>query len=216
MNSLQPRTQSCQQGVIVILMSFLLLFTACSTSTSGSIPTPPTNTAVLPTNTIASTSTVGATAGTSSIAILVYFSSTSDSNFSHVFPVSRISPNKSVGTYAIQEIIAGPTLEEQSQGYYSELNNMFTGPSTCTGPAPNAGPDFTLTLNVKGTTPENGTATVKFCRSTSSPGIGTDARVTAEITTTLLQFSTIKKVILLTSDGHCFGDGSGMDICLKP
>jgi len=56
---------------------------------------------------------------------------------------------------------------------------------------------------------------VKFCRSTNSPGIGADARVTAEINATLKQFPGIKKVVILTEDGHCFGDLSGKDFCLK-
>jgi len=76
------------------------------------------------------------------------------------------------------------------------------------------GPDFTLTLSMKGSVPETGTATVKFCRAISSPGIGADARVTAEINATLKQFANIKKVVILTNDGHCFGDGSGKDLCL--
>ena len=63
--------------------------------------------------------------------------------------------------------------------------------------------------------PQTGTATVKFCRVTASPGIGADARVIAEINATLKQFPNIKQVVILTQDGHCFGDGSGKDLCLK-
>jgi archaellum biogenesis ATPase FlaH len=47
-----------------------------------------------------------------------------------------------------------------------------------------------------------------------SSGIGTDAHAIAEIQTTLKQFSTIKKVVILTQDSHCFGDESGADMCL--
>jgi hypothetical protein len=75
-------------------------------------------------------------------------------------------------------------------------------------------PDFTITLNHRGSKPQMGTATLKFCRLTLSPGIGTDARVTAEISATLKQFSNIKAVAILTKDGHCFGDESGKDKCL--
>jgi hypothetical protein len=32
---------------------------------------------------------------------------------------------------------------------------------------------------------------------------------------TLKQFPNIKKVVILTLDGHCFGDGSGKDFCLR-
>jgi hypothetical protein len=86
---------------------------------------------------------------------------------------------------------------------------LFTGPSSCAGLA-----DFTLTLNKKGTVPETGTATLKFCRATSSPGVGADARVTSQINATLKQFSTIKKVAILTKDNQCFGDMSGLNCCL--
>jgi hypothetical protein len=56
---------------------------------------------------------------------------------------------------------------------------------------------------------------VKFCRSLTSPGIGADARVKAEITATLAQFANIKQVVILTKDGHCFGDESRKDLCLN-
>ncbi len=199
---------------------FLLIFSSCAGSAANNQGTAQT------TATAASTAVATATAvilppatGTSTpgqwIAIKVYFSKTSDSSFTDVYPVNRMSPTIDVGTYAIQEIVAGPTLDERNQGYYSELNNLFTGPSICKGPAPNAGPDFTLTLNMRGAKPETGVATLQLCRPTASPGIGTDARVKAEITTTLLQFPSITQVVIVTADGHCFGDESGMDICLQ-
>jgi len=68
---------------------------------------------------------------------------------------------------------------------------------------------------MKGPFPETGTATVKFCRTLSSAGIGADARVSAEINATLKQFANIKKVVILTQNGHCFGDESGKDFCLR-
>ncbi len=150
--------------------------------------------------------------------VKVFFSRFPESvntNFSAVFPVDRISPTIAVGTFAIQLLIAGPTLSEQQAGYFTELNTMLSGPSTCSAPLPVGGPDFILTLNVKGTLPESGTATLKFCRSLTSPGIGADARVQAQINATLKQFSNIKKVVILTRDGHCFADESGQDFCLR-
>jgi len=150
--------------------------------------------------------------------IKVFFSKFPDSidtNFNTVFPVNRVAPTTAVGTYAIQMLIAGPTLDERSVGYFSELNSMLSGPSTCSAPHPVGGPDFTLTLNKKGSKSENGTATLQFCRTITSSGIGTDARVQAEINATLKQFATIQKVVILTTGGHCFGDESGLDQCLK-
>ncbi len=149
--------------------------------------------------------------------IKVYFSKFPEStaNFTAVFPVERVSPSLAVGTWAIQMLIAGPTPTEWNTGYFSELNSILTGPSNCSAPHPVGGPDFTLTLNVKGSKPEQGTATLTFCRATMSPGTGANARIQAEITTTLKQFPSIKKVVILTKDGHCFGDESGLDNCLK-
>ena len=150
-----------------------------------------------------------------SFPIRVFFSKLPDSvstNSSAVYPVDRVSPTIGVGTFAIQLLIAGPTISERNQGLFTELNAM-SGPSSCS--APIGGPDFTLTLNKKGSVTEQGTATLQFCRTTSSPGIGADARVTAEINATLKQFSSIKKVVILTKDGHCFGNASGLDRCLS-
>lgn len=155
------------------------------------------------------------TPGSTGYAVKVYFSKFPETSVTAVYPVNRVSPTSAVATFSIQLLIAGPTLEERSQGYFSELNSILSGPSSCSAPNPTGGPDFTLTLNMKGSTPQQGTATLQFCRQTNSPGVGTDARVKAEITATLTQFSNIKKVVILTQAGHCFGDESGADQCLK-
>ena len=149
--------------------------------------------------------------------IKVFFSKYPEvnTNSNAVFPVNRVSPTIGVATFAIQLLIAGPTTIEHSAGYFSELNSLFTGPSTCSAPFPTGGPDFTLALNKRGNVTQAGTATLRFCRPTSSFGIGTDARVTAEINATLKQFPTIKAVAILTSSGHCFADERGQDFCLR-
>jgi hypothetical protein len=155
---------------------------------------------------------------TASYQVKVFFSKYPESVSGYpsaVYSVDRTSPTIAVGTFSLQLLIAGPTLTEQRAGYFTELNTMLSGPSNCSGALPVGGPDFFLTLNKKGSVPETGTATVKFCRSLFSSGIGADARVQAEITATLKQFSNIKKVVILTKDGHCFGDESGKDFCLR-
>ncbi len=145
--------------------------------------------------------------------VLVYFSKNPDSynDSTAVFPVHRTSPTLGVATYAIQQLIAGPTPSEASAGYFTELSTVLqrTGASSC------GGPDFKITLNTRGATPEAGTATLQFCRQTASPGIGADARIKAEIEKTLTQFSNITKVVILLQNGHCFGDESGADLCLR-
>ncbi|HEX6800796.1 MAG TPA: hypothetical protein VF116_23995 [Ktedonobacterales bacterium] len=195
-------------GVVTIAVLFLA---ACGSSSTGGGRVSPTAPATS-SPTVAPTPTPGLTG----YPIAVFFSKTPDSEntYNAVFPVKRVSPTKQVETYSIQLLIAGPTPEERSAGYYSELNALFSGASRCPSVGPAGGPDFTLTLNMKDTTPEQGTATLKFCRATLSPGIGADARVLAELRATLLQFATIKKVVVLNLQGHCFGDLSGQDRCL--
>ena len=190
------------------LIAGTLALAACGTSsgaTSANTPTPS-----APTATAAVTPT---TTGLAGYPIKVYFSN--NPGTMTVTPVNRVSPSIQVGTYAIQMLIAGPTPDERAQGLFSELNDAFSGPSTCAGSLPVDGPDFTLTLNMKGTTPEQGTATLKFCRPMSLAGEGTGARITAEIDATLLQFSTVKKVVILNSAGNCFNDLSTQNRCLN-
>lgn len=187
-----------------LLATLALGLTACALTTTPSSPTPTSTTAT-------ATPTTGGTL------IKVYFSKDPDSltTYGPVFPVDRVSPSADLKTYALQMLIAGPTTEERAQGYFSELNSILTGSSQCWAPHPVGGPDFTVTMNMKGTTPEQGTVTVKFCRQTQSGGIGTDARITFEVNATLKQFSDVKKVVILTIDNNCFGDESTQNFCLK-
>ena len=201
-SSLRPRF------IGLVVVSLLLTFAFVLSGYSGKL---------LPSANAASITHTSASSNSASYPIKVFFSRSPESlntNPSAVYPVDRVSPTIAVGTFSLQLLIAGPTLSERNAGYFTELNTLLSGPSSCSAPLPVGGPDFTLTLNMKGPVPETGTATVKFCRTISSPGIGADARVTAEINATLKQFSNIKKVVILTNDGHCFGDGSGKDLCL--
>ena len=201
-SSLRPRF------IGLVVVSLILTFAFVLSGYSGKL---------LPSANAASITQTSPSSNSASYPIKVFFSRSPGSlntNPSAVYPVDRVSPTIAVGTFSLQLLIAGPTLSERNAGYFTELNTLLSGPSNCSAPLPVGGPDFTLTLNMKGPVPETGTATVKFCRTISSPGIGADARVTAEINATLKQFSNIKKVVILTKDGHCFGDGSGKDLCL--
>jgi hypothetical protein len=144
--------------------------------------------------------------------VKVYFSKhpETDSNPNQVFPVARTSPTLNVATYTVSQIIAGPTAAEKAQGYYSELSGALSGTSTC------GGADFKITLDSRGTTPEKGTATVQFCRQTQLPGDMSGPRVIQMITTSLVQFPTIQRVVILNVYGNCFADLSGQNTCLKP
>ncbi|HEY7417502.1 MAG TPA: hypothetical protein VH593_20130 [Ktedonobacteraceae bacterium] len=205
------------RGVILISVVALLVLSACGASTGDASSPTATSTQMIPTVTSQTPQATATKTGVPGYQIKVYFSKFPDSlqNYVVVFPVARISPTIAVATFSIQLLIAGPTLDERSEGYFSELNSILTGPSICNGNYPTGGPDFTITLNMKGATTEQGTATLQFCRATQSPGIGADARIKAEITATLLQFPNIKKVVILTSAGRFFGNEGGADAYLK-
>src|SRR5258708_6059212 len=192
-------------AVAATLLSLVILAGCASTATADADAT-----ATAPSG--APTATASPT--TDGIPVLVYFSRhpESENNFSAVFSVRRTSPDQGVATFAIKQLILGPSPAEQATGLYTELTAALaalSGTSTC------GGADFQITLDKKGGTAEPGTATLTFCRPTPTAGIGADARITAEIDQTLQQFSTIHKTVILTSTGHCFGDESGFDICLK-
>jgi len=143
--------------------------------------------------------------------VKVFFSKhpQTDSNVNAVFAVQRQSPTLGVATFAIQQLIAGPTVGESGQGYFTELPASLTGSSNCSGA------DFVITLNHKGTTPTPGTATLQFCRATQLAGDLSGARIAAEITATLTQFPSTQHVVILTRDGSCFNDLSGANRCLQ-
>jgi hypothetical protein len=174
----------------------------------------PTATAAAPTAATTATPTPN---GLSGYPIKVYFSN--NPGTTSVAPVNRVSPTAQVAVFSVQLLIAGPTPEERAQGLFSELNDAFAGPSTCTvgGSMPVDGPDFTLTLNMKGKTPEQGTATLQFCRPTQLPGEGTGLRIGAEIDATLKQFPGVTKVVILNQSGNCWSgtDLSGQNKCLQ-
>jgi hypothetical protein len=206
--SRHPRLIMSTAISIGILLAFIL--SACS---RDAVVSP----SSVPSSSIPTLTQTSQVATTTNYPIKVFFSKSPQSlntNFTAVYPVDRSSPTLALGNFAIQLLIAGPTPAEQQAGYFTELNTMLSGPSKCTA-LPVGGPDFTLTMDMKGLVTEKGTATLKFCRSLSSAGIGADARVQAEIDITLKQFATIKKVIILLEGGDCFGDMSGQNLCLN-
>ena len=183
-----------------------LALAACGTSSTTAPGSGTATVAVSPT-----------TSGLSGYPIKVYFSNNAGSMTS-VAPATRVSPTAQVEAFSIQLLIAGPTPEERAAGLFSEFNDAFTGPSICVGGAmPVGGPDFILTLNMKGTTPEQGTATLKLCRPTALAGEGTGFRIGAEITNTLKQFPAVQKVIILDEHGNCWSgvDLRGGNACLQ-
>ncbi|MGE5334428.1 MAG: GerMN domain-containing protein [Nitrososphaerota archaeon] len=146
-------------------------------------------------------------AQTTGYPVKVYFSKhpESDTAPTALFPVSRISPTLGVATYSIGQLIAGPTATEKARGYYTPLEGSLSGTSTCSGA------DFKITLNWDEDHPETGTATLQFCRDVKGFGDTGAVTVRNEITKTMTQFSTIKKVEIIYKDGSCFDDLVGCD-----
>ena len=139
-----------------------------------------------------------ANSATGGFTVRVFFSKRPDSfnNFAAVFPVLRRSPTLGVATFAISQLIAGPTANEARAGYFTELARFARNPSNC-GPM-----GFGITLDHRGNRFDPDTATLKLCRFSGSGGIGTDAR--------------IKHVAIMRASGACLGDLSGMNVCLRP
>jgi hypothetical protein len=140
--------------------------------------------------------------------VQIYFSRNPESlnDFTAVFPVTRdVAPaGQGVAGAAVQALIDGPTPAERAQGYFSDFGAIIVGGvSTCKGP------DFVFWVQA-------GVATVQLCLATSSAGVGQDARAQAEIEATLAQFPGIQRVRVLSSNGHCLFDQSGLDLCLQP
>jgi hypothetical protein len=144
--------------------------------------------------------------------VKVYFAHhpESDSDPTTVFPVQRVSPTLGVATFALTQLFAGPTASEQAQGYYSPFDGALGATNYCSDPSK----DFMLSLNHRGSTPEQGTATVTLCRTVSIAGDLDGARMKAMITSTLLQFPGNKQVVILNYAGQCFDDLRGGNQCL--
>ena len=136
--------------------------------------------------------------------VFVFFSKRpqSDDDPSRVFPVRRTSPDLGVGTYAITQLLAGPTESESSAGYFSTANLRSGSISNC------GGKDFILTI-------DSGTATLKFCRIFDHRGSVSDGQAESEINATLKQFSSIQKVVILNYNGDCEFNLSGQNLCLQ-
>ncbi len=132
--------------------------------------------------------------------VKVYFSKhpESDDNPALTFAVSRVSPDVGVATYAISQLIAGPTAAEKAAGYFSGLD--LSGTSNC------ASANFSLAINGE-------TATLQFCRDANLKGVVSDGQIESTIKATLMQFATVKKAVILNRNGNCLFDLKGDNGC---
>ena len=142
------------------------------------------------------------TTETTPVPVKVFFSKhpQSDNDPSKTFPVDRTSPDLAVATYVIKQLLAGPTTQEATDGYFSTVR-VRSDTSNCDNH------DFTLVIQA-------GVATLRFCRAFDAIGTMSDGQAQETIMASLLQFPTIKSVVILTKDGNCQFDMSGENRCL--
>lgn len=136
------------------------------------------------------------------VIVKVYFSKhpESDDDPSKVFYVSRLSPDLGVATYAVEQMLIGPSAPETADGYFTTVR-VRDDQSICNDR------DFKITIN-------DTVATLQFCRTFDAVGSVSDGQAQETINATLLQFPTITKVIILGKDGNCQFDMSGENRCL--
>lgn len=120
-------------------------------------------------------------------------------DLSYVEPVWRQAQTTRVAQFAIAQVIAGPTRQEQQRGFIAPIT--LRGTSNC-------GQNFSLSIAAT-------VAKLKFCRQVVSGGIGDDARMLSSLNTTLKQFPAIRSVVILDQKGNCLGDMSGENRCLR-
>ncbi len=149
--------------------------------------------------------------------VKVYFAHhpETDEHPDQVLAVTRNLPQgmtkaSDTAAFALQQMLQGPTTDEQAQGYYSPFSGALALISNCPGEFR----DFDLTFDQRGTKAEPGTVTMRFCRRVDIAGDLDGPRMLAMISQTLLQFPAIHKVAVLNWEGNCFDDLAGNNACL--
>jgi hypothetical protein len=180
--------------------------TAATSTPTTSITTKPTSavTTITPAASVTPTSVSSDTPAPTleiAAAVKVFFSVDPESTNDFTYAEYRVKNTKrsDVGTFAIEQTIAGPTTAQASDGLFNPIK--LSGDSNCSGK------DFTLSID------DAKKATLKFCKTVESAGVGDDARMKNVITYDLKQFPTVEKVVILTKDGNCLGDLSGQNLC---
>lgn len=135
--------------------------------------------------------------------VMIYFSKhpESDDDPGQTFPVSRTAPDLSVATFAVSELLKGPTMSETDRGYFSNVE-LRAGNSSC------GGKDFQISFQDK-------VAKLQFCKPFDHIGSVSDGQAESSIKATLLQFDTVDRVIILNQAGDCEFDMAGDNRCLE-
>lgn len=135
--------------------------------------------------------------------VMVHFSKhpESDDDPAQTFPVRRTTDDVGVATFAMSELLKGPTPSEASRGYFTTVK-LRAADSSCDGK------DFQLSI-------ENGVARLQFCKPFDHIGSVSDGQAESAIKATLDQFESINKVVILNAAGDCEFDMAGGNRCLQ-
>lgn len=114
----------------------------------------------------------------------------------YTVPVERHTSRTDVATFALEEIMRGPTTAETEQGLRSTFGEEYfmslSGKSNC------GIKNFTLSLDA-----DNYFARVNFCKNIVFTQDWSISLLTEQIRKTLIQFEKIQKVKILNKDGNC-------------
>lgn len=115
--------------------------------------------------------------------------------------VNRTTERSDLATFAVEEIIKGPTTEEQTQGLAATFGDgsliRFIGESNC------GNKDFTISI-------EDRNATVRLCREIFINNDNSSGIMRSQIAQTINQFSSVDQTRVLRVSGECADDMAGL------
>lgn len=145
--------------------------------------------------------------------VQVFFTKQPETGSTHkTFAVTRTTTEADVATFAIAQLITGPTDAEKSSGYSSALEGRIgaKGGASCDGSA-----DFATKMDARGTTAEPGTLTVTLCKNPTFQGNYLAwSQSIDQLKDTVLHLPGVHAVVLLTSRNTCYDDQGDGTLCL--
>ena len=135
--------------------------------------------------------------------VKIYFSKhpESDDDPSATFPVHRTATDLGIASFAVSQLLKGPTRKEIDNGFFSTVQ-LKPADSTCNGKA------FTLTI-------KDSLAVLRFCKPFNHLGVVADGQAESSLNATLGQFNSVKTIRILNTRGDCEFDLSGENRCLQ-
>ena len=195
------RLRSVTLGVL-----FLALAPALAACSATSTVRPGTTPATTPTTQPTATSGPART-------VQVFFTKQPETGTTHkTFPVTRTTTSADVASFAIAQLVTGPTDAEKAAGYSGALQGRMgaKGGASCDGSV-----DFALRMNARGTTTEAGTLTIRLCKDPVFQGnYPAWSQSIDQLRDTALHLPGVRAVVLLTSRNTCYDDQGDGTRCL--